>query len=105
MSTNFLILSGRIVLAMGVLGATSVYVAKKLNQQGVVTGILYIGVSEQEIEGSSIIVDGMILRQGDTIYGAEVVGIEKFYAEFEKNGVRWKQRVRQKPNPAWKEPE
>ena len=65
----------------------------------------YIGEIEHKTIGSSIIVDGMILRQGDAIYGAKVVGIEKFCAEFKKNGVRWKQKVRQKPNPAWKEPD
>ena len=97
---------GRIIVGIGAVGATAAYVADAIDQQGVVTGILYI---DEEIavgmEGSSIVVDGQILRQGETIYGAEVVGIEKFYAEFEKNGIQWKQRVREKPNPAWEEPD
>ena len=105
MSMNLLLLSARVVLAMVAIGATSTYVAKKMNQQGVVTGILYIGDMEQGMAGSSIVVDGEILRQGETIHGAEVVKIEKFCAEFEKNGVRWTQKVRQQPDPAWKEPD
>lgn len=97
-----MLLSVRIVLAVSAMGATSVYVNKKMNQQGIVVGILYIGITEPGFEGSSVVIDGNILREGDTIHGAEVVGIEKFYAEFEKDGVRWQQKVRQKPNPAWK---
>ena len=50
-----------------ILGATSAYVAKNMKQVGVVTGILYIDILEQEMLGSSIVIDGEILRQGETI--------------------------------------
>jgi hypothetical protein len=39
------------------------------------------------------------------IYGATVVKIHRREVEFEKNGKGWKQRVRQRPNPAWTENE
>ena len=105
------LLMGRVMIGISAVGASSAYVANTLNQQGMVTGILHIDeeiAAEMEaagMKGPSIVVDGQILNRGDTIYGAEVVGIERLYCEFEKNGTRWKQRVRQKPNPAWKETE
>ena len=107
MSTNMVLLMGRLILGISTVGATSTYVVNALNQQGVVTGILHVDeeiAAEMEaagMVGSSIVVDGQVLNRGDTIYGAEVVGIERLYCEFEKNGTRWKQRVREKPNPAW----
>ena len=104
MSTNMMLLMGRLVIGMVIVGVTSTYVGNRLDQQGVVTGILYITEEETAgIQGSSIVVDGQILRHGETIHGAEVVRIERFCVEFEKNGTRWKQRVRQKPNPAWEQ--
>ncbi len=66
-------------------------------RKGVVSGILYT------IEDSSAVIDGQILKEGDTIYDVKVVKIYRTEIEFEKNGERWKQRVRQRPNPAWKE--
>jgi hypothetical protein len=87
------------------LGATSAYVAKNLDRKGVVTGILFIDIKDAGMLGSSIVVDGKILRKGEAIHGAEVVAIEKFFAEFEKNGVRWIQKVREKPDSAWKDPD
>ena len=110
MNTNMIALIGRIIVGIGAVGATATYVANTVGQQGVVTGILYMDEKIATkfravgMAGSSIVVDGQILIQGETIYGTEVVGIEKFYVEFEKNGIQWKQRVREKPNPAWKEP-
>ena len=77
---------------------TTLYIQKTISQQGVVTGILYA------MEESSTVIDNQVIRKGDTIYGVRVVSIEKFFVEFEKNGLRWEQRVREKPNPAWKDP-
>ena len=110
MSTNMIAIMGRMIVGIGAVGATATYIANTVGQQGVVTGILYVDekmATEFKISGmvgSSIIVDGQVLIQGETIHGAEVVAIEKFCVEFEKNGIQWKQRVREKPNPAWEEP-
>ena len=78
--------------------ATTLYIQKTISQQGVVTGILYA------MEESSTVIDNQVIRKGDTIYGVRVVSIEKVFVEFEKNGLRWQQRVREKPNPAWEDP-
>lgn len=56
------------------------------------------------MDQSSAVVDNQFVQEGDIIYGAQIVNIEQFTVEFEKNGYRWKQRVREKPNPAWKNP-
>ncbi len=66
---------------------------------GVVNGILY------SIEDSSVIIDGQILKEGDTISGVKVVKIHRAEVEFEKNQKRWKQRVGSRPNAAWEEPD
>lgn len=95
MSNNLLLLCTRVILVVGALGTTSAIITKNMNRQGVVTGILYIGDYGQGMAGSSIVVDTEILWEGDSIHGAEVVGIEKFWVEFEKNGVYWKQKVQQ----------
>jgi len=63
---------------------------------GTVTGILYT------IENSSALIDGQIVKEGDTINGVTVVRIHRTEVEFRKNGRLWKQRVAQRPNPAWK---
>ena len=99
MSSTTTLFLGRIVVFVAALGATTTFVSRMLDQSGVVTGILYIPGD------SSAIVEGIIVRQGDTINGAEVIGIEKFYVEFEKNGVQWKQKVRQKASTAWEDVE
>lgn len=65
-------------------------------ESGTVTGILYTA------EGSSAIIDGQLVKEGGTIYGITVVKIYKTEVEFRKNGRLWKQRVGQRPNPAWK---
>jgi len=63
---------------------------------GTVTGILYT------IENSSALIDGQIVKEGDTINGATVVKIYRTEVEFRKNGRLWKQRVGQRPRSAWK---
>lgn len=78
--------------------AASVYIHKITTQQGMVTGILYA------MEESSAVIDKQVVRTGDTLHGVTIVSIEKFIVEFEKDGTRWKQRVREKPNPAWQSP-
>lgn len=63
--------------------------------RGLVTSILY---SERN---SSIVVDGKILREGQSIDGVEVVSISRNEVEFSRGSMTWKQRVNQTPNSAW----
>ena len=67
--------------------------------RGMIDGILFTPGT------SSILLDGQVLKVGDEIYGVEVVEIDKRIVTFEKNGKRWEQRVRERPNPAWDEPD
>ena len=73
------------------------WLAAAHGQGAVVDGIIY------SIEDSSAIINGHLVKEGDTIFGATVVEIGRKTVEFEKDGERWEQRVRQRPNPAWKE--
>lgn len=70
-------------------------------EPGAVTGILY--TPENSSINSSAIIDGQVIKEGDTIYGVKVVKIHRTKVEFEKNRKRWQQGVRQRPNPAWQE--
>ena len=63
---------------------------------GVVTGI---GYAE---EGSSAVICYEIVHEGDTIHGVKVVKIHRDKVEFEKNGKKWAQGVREKRNRYWK---
>ena len=65
--------------------------------RGVVDGILC------SPDSPSALVDGQVMRVGDTMYGAKVIRIDKGMVAFEKNGKKWEQRVRQYPDPAWDE--
>jgi len=67
--------------------------------RGMVDGILF------SPEKPSALVDGQILTVGDSMYGTEVVEITKQLVVFEKNHHKWQQRVRERPNPAWDEPD
>ena len=66
---------------------------------GIVDGIVFTP------ENSSVLIDGQVLKAGDAIYGVKVAEIGKCIVTFEKNGKRWEQRVRQRPNLAWDEPD
>lgn len=65
--------------------------------RGVVTGIIYT------VENSSVVVDGRILKEGDTIYGVKVVEIYQNSVKFEKGAERWTQHVGGRPDIAWKQ--
>ena len=65
------------------------------HKKGIIGGILYCD------EDSTISIDGQILRNGDTIYGVKVVMIYPKKVKFDKNGLQWEQRIRERPNPAW----
>ena len=63
--------------------------------RGKLDGILYV------IENSTILVDGQALKEGDTLYGVKVVRIDMRKVTFEKDGIRWEQSVRERPNLNW----
>lgn len=62
---------------------------------GVVTGIVY---SEEK---ASAVIDGKIVHHGDTIHSVRVIKIHTDKVEFEKNGERWNQKVREKLKVYW----
>jgi len=66
---------------------------------GIIDGILF------SPDNPSVLIDGQVLKVGDTIYGVEVVEIGRRIVTFEKNNKRWEQRVRERPNRAWDEPD
>ena len=66
---------------------------------GVVRGVLYVA------EDSSALIDDYIVKEGETIYGVKVVRIDRDAVEFSTYRKTWRQRVREKPDPAWNEDE
>jgi hypothetical protein len=66
---------------------------------GLIDGILF------SPDDPSVLIDGQVLREGDTIYGAKVIEIGRRIVTFERNGKKWEQRVQQRPDPAWDEPD
>jgi len=65
---------------------------------GTVEGVLY------SADESSVLIDGQIVREGEHIYGVRVIRIHRNKVDFEAGGKKWEQRVRERPNPAWGEP-
>ncbi|MCK5171969.1 MAG: hypothetical protein KAR47_01170 [Planctomycetes bacterium] len=65
--------------------------------RGLVTSILYSD------RNSSAVIDRQILREGQSIYGVEVVGISRNEVAFSRDSMTWKQRINQTPNSAWTE--
>ena len=65
--------------------------------RGLVTSILYSD------RNSSAVIDGQILREGQSIYGVEVVSISRSEVVFSRDSRTWKQRINQTPNSAWTE--
>ena len=63
---------------------------------GLVKGIVYSS------EKPSAVVDHKIVHEGETIHAVAVVKIYKDKVEFEKNGKKWEQKVRQTPEAYWK---
>ena len=62
---------------------------------GVVGGILY------EKDNPSAIIDGKILKEGETIHGVKVIKIYEDKAEFEKNSQRWMQKAGETADTFW----
>ena len=66
---------------------------------GMIDGILF------SPDDPSVLIDGQVLKIGDQIYGVRVIGIDRSMVTFERNSKRWEQRIRQRPNIAWDEPD
>jgi hypothetical protein len=66
---------------------------------GVVKGVICV------TEGSTVLIDEHIVKEGETIYGVTVVKIDRDAVEFSKYGKTWRQRVLEKPDPAWNKDE
>lgn len=88
-----------LTLAAAIVGASAYFLTERKNEKGVVKGILYTGID------SSVMVDNQVLKEGDTIYGAEIVKIYPKKVEFRKNGKCWSQKICEKPDPIWIETE
>jgi hypothetical protein len=65
---------------------------------GLIDGILFS-------DDPSVLIDGQVLRVGDSLYGVEIVSIDRQTVTFRGNGRTWQQRVRERPNKAWEEAE
>lgn len=65
--------------------------------KGLVTGIVSGG------DKPSAVINGAIVCEGDVVSGITVVKIYKDRVEFEKNGKKWRQQVKEKPLSVWNE--
>jgi len=65
---------------------------------GMIEGILYAS------NGSSVVINGQVLEEGDVISGITIVKISRDKVEFEKDKTHWTQRVREAPSMHWQEP-
>lgn len=64
-----------------------------------VEGIIY-----NTEKNSTALIDGMIVGEGDIIYGVSVIKIHSDKVEFEKDGSRWEQHVWEWPKHTWGKP-
>jgi len=63
-----------------------------------IEGILYAST------GSSVVINGQILKEGDIISGVKVVKINREKVNFQKDKTHWSQRIREAPNIMWEQP-
>ncbi len=63
--------------------------------RGLVTAILYT------LQGSSVVIDNVILYEGDMIHGVKIAKIQQDTVEFAKGPHRWTQQIHQSPPPVW----
>lgn len=63
--------------------------------RGLVTAILYT------LQGSSVVIDNVILYEGDVIHGVKITKIQQDTVEFAKGPHRWTQQIHQSPPPVW----
>lgn len=64
---------------------------------GLISSILYSGVD------TIVVIDGEIMREGDMLYGIQIVKILRNEVEFSKDRRRWKQRLGESPSGIWTE--
>lgn len=64
---------------------------------GLISSILYSGVD------TIVVIDGEIMREGDMLYGIQIVKILRNEVEFSKDRRRWKQRLGESPPGIWTE--
>ncbi len=69
---------------------------REIVTRGLITAVVY------GAEDPSAVIDGQIVHEGDMLHGITVVKIYKDQIEFDKNGKRWKQKVREAPDERWK---
>jgi hypothetical protein len=62
---------------------------------GWVNGILY---SDKK---ASVVIDQDIVSEGQAVHGVKVVKIHKDKVEFEKEGNRWEQKLKEEPKQFW----
>ena len=62
---------------------------------GWVNGILY------SKDDPSLVLDKDIVSQGQIVHGVKVLKIHKDKVEFEKDGNRWEQKLKEEPNRLW----
>jgi hypothetical protein len=67
-----------------------------MDKTGVVTAIVY------NEENSSAVIGDKIVHQGDIINGVKVVGIYRDRVEFDKDGTKWAQKIRERPAKGWR---
>jgi CheY-like chemotaxis protein len=65
---------------------------------GTVVGIRY------DNEKPCALINLELVYEGDIRNGVKIVRIDKDEVEFEKDGIRWTQKVLANPNPVWKTP-
>lgn len=92
-------LATMIVVFVGVFVYNSLRPAVSHKVYGVVEGILY------NPETPSALIDGQIIKEGDEIYGVNIISISRNKVEFENCSRKWEQRVQERPNRAWTESE
>ena len=65
--------------------------------RGLITAILYT------LQGSSVVIDDVILYEGNVIHGVTITKIHQDSVEFAKGAHRWSQQIHQSPPPIWTE--
>ena len=73
--------------------------APKKTVRGLVTAILYT------LQGSSVVIDDVILHEGNQIHGVKIVKIKQDTVEFAKASHRWTQKINQSPPNIWTQKE
>lgn len=99
MMSNFkiLLILQVLTLAAAIVGALAYFHKSANTQRGVIKGIVYNGVD------SSVMIDNLILQEGDIIYGITIEKIHPKKVEFQKNGNCWTQKIGENPDTDWNE--